>query len=588
MAMHRFKDLKIGHKLIVSHFSIAFLSIAMITVIAYVSVTFFLHKNVSDYNIQIINQLNSNIEKNLQYMDNLSIFISYNEDINSYLKNINLMSIREKYNLDYKIQAFLINLSGFNPLVSGIYVFATRSQSRSTDIIRMDKEGEFKDVVFPDQEQWYLDLQRGKNYKTIFTAQAADKVAKYCVARKIADKDTGAIMGIVVISCGINTIRDLTKNFDLGPDSLIKILDAQKKQIFISNESNSNYRKFIPDHTGNYTAAIDGKKALVSCNISDYSKWMITCMVPVSYIDRDVTVILRILAIISVICLLVMVVLSQLIARGISRPIISLERKMEQVMKGNFDTRIDVDRTDEIGRLSATFNQMINKINELITTTYKLKIQEQEAELNALLAQINPHFLYNTLESIRTLAVLNDDYDVAKMITALGKFLRLKSNSESKMIPVGQEVEHAESYIALMQMKLKGKIRFKVAVDHEIDQYRIIKLTLQPLIENAIVHGLKSGELPGAIYLTGRRENGSAVLEIGDNGGGMAADALDRLMLQINTPGDEDHVSGSIGLKNVNTRLKLAFGEEFGLAIESVKGVGTKVMVRIPAVIWEG
>lgn len=579
-------DLKIKNKLLFTYITIAFLPIVTISAIGYYAFTYYFHKNTSDYNIQIVNQLNNNIENNLVYMDNLSIFISYNEDIQFYLNNSSSMQIREKYDLEYKIQEFLINLTGFNPLVSSIHIYSTETK----DILRINKLGEFKPDQFPDREDWYNNLMSSTKYKNVFVLKENGTVDKYCVGRKIIDKKTQAVIGVVLVSCDIKTIEELTKSFDFGPDGTIIILDREKNIVFASNSNKMNEKfqeilKFVPSRDGNYTSVINNEKVLVSSNTSEYSGWMINCFIPIKYIDRDISAILLIILLVSSVCLVIMIIISILIAKGISGPIVRLGKKMEQVKKGKFDTRILVDRKDEIGELSLTFNEMIERINDLITTVYETKIKEKEAELNALQAQINPHFLYNTLESIRTLAVLNDDYDTSKMITALGKFLRLKINSDQRTITVEREVEHAESYISLMHMKFKGKISFKVHVDRGIYKYRMVKLTFQPVIENAICHGLKNGEYPGEISLTGRMENDLLVFEIKDNGCGMEEGELSLLIQRINTGLKEENTSGSIGLKNVNARLKLIFGEEYGLKIDSAIGIGTTVTVKIPVVV---
>lgn len=581
-AKQNYKDLKIKNKLLYSYFSLIFLPIIIVSSFAYFSFSYYFQKNVIDYNVQIINQLNKNIENNIEYMDNMGMFVSYNSDIQYFIKNSSGMSIEEKYKAEYKIEELLINLTSFNPLVSSIYIYGTDNK----EILRVNKVNDFLLDVFPEDKEWYADFLKDKSYKKFFLLKDTSGNLDYCVGRKIIDRVTKKTIGIVVLSCDVSTISKLADNFYFGPEGALKILDSENNLVYITNdyERKSDYQQvltYVPETAGNYTENINGHSMLVSNNKSTYTGWSITCFVPVKYINRDINIILRIILIVSFGCLILMAVISNGIAKGIAGPIIKLEKKMQKVKEGDLSTQIVVDRKDEIGRLSSEFNDMTKRINELFTTIYQSRLNEREAELSALQAQINPHFLYNTLESIRTLASLNDDYDTAKMITALGKFLRLKIHNNKRTISVEQEVEHARSYIMLMQMKLKN-IEFIVDIEPDIGEYKIVKLILQPIIENAIYHGLREKGYNGTISIAGRVEADKLVFIISDDGAGMTPDELKGLCRRINHVDEDDENFGSIGLKNVQNRLKLIFGREYGLEIESAKNRGTIVIVKIP------
>jgi two-component system, sensor histidine kinase YesM len=263
---------------------------------------------------------------------------------------------------------------------------------------------------------------------------------------------------------------------------------------------------------------------------------------------------------------------------------------MMELSTGNFDVTMEYKGKDEIGILSAYFNNMVKKLKDLINENYQSKIREnellfleKEAQLNALQQQINPHFLYNTLESIKWMAYMNGAKEASDMATALGKFFKGSITKGNDWVTLEEEIEHLKNYIYIQQLRYQDKFIISWDIDEEIKYYKTIKLILQPILENAIVHGIEDMKTGGIITIKGYMAEKSVCFEITDNGRGMSIRELTELKSRFlsDLSGSKQ---GSIGISNVFKRLKLYFGENSSFVIESEEGKGTTVKFRIPAI----
>jgi two-component system sensor histidine kinase YesM len=323
-----------------------------------------------------------------------------------------------------------------------------------------------------------------------------------------------------------------------------------------------------------------GKKFLVVRNRLRSVDWNITCFIPTKYINRDIYNLTVIVMAAALVILLAVVLIVNLLVRTISNPIIELSEKMHQVKEGDFSVRVPVTIQDEIGVLSEVFNEMAERIDELIKTNYLANLRQKEATIKSLQAQINPHFLYNTMESIRTLAVLNDDYDTARMIATLGSYLRFKLHGKSRWISLSEELENVRNYITIMQMKYDQPIHLNIDIENNFLHRRIIKLILQPVVENAILHGFSEIGRDGTIWIRAKFNARNIIIEVQDNGCGMDEKRLLEIREILQAQGKDD--GENIGLKNVYDRIRLEFGEPFGLTVDSSPQSGTAVCLILP------
>jgi two-component system sensor histidine kinase YesM len=281
-------------------------------------------------------------------------------------------------------------------------------------------------------------------------------------------------------------------------------------------------------------------------------------------------------ALILMLCLF----LSYYIPLSITRPIRRLTQVTDQVAKGDLTVRSDVTGGLEAQVLSDSMNTMIDKINELLEQVKTEQVRLRKAEFELLQSQINPHFLYNTLDAIVWLAEAGEQKKVVSMVGSLSDFFRISLNQGQDILDVREELQHVRSYLEIQQMRYQDILQYEICVPEELYSSRIPKITLQPLVENALYHGIKNKRGKGMIRIDGEMEDSDCILRITDNGRGMTPERLGQVREGIrNRNACETEI---YGLYNVNERIRLNFGEKYGITITSTYGEGTCVTVRLP------
>jgi len=300
-----------------------------------------------------------------------------------------------------------------------------------------------------------------------------------------------------------------------------------------------------------------------------------------------------------IVSVMISIIASMLFAHSITTPLAQLVTIMDKAINHEFHVQFPYPYEDEVGNLAKSFNYMVKEIDHLITelniNIEALKEEKEnvrivqagkrKAELKALQAQINPHFLYNTLNAITWQAVDQGASDISVMSNSLGKFFRIALSKGSEIITIGEELEHITSYLAIQEIRYKSKMVYRIEVEDDIRELYIIKLVLQPLVENAIYHGIKLKETPGFIHITVHRLAGKDMgpvikICVADNGPGIEDEKLNQINNNLKS-GIIDRESG-YGIYNVNERLRLYYGQAFGLTYESKYGEGTRAVMIIP------
>ena len=271
---------------------------------------------------------------------------------------------------------------------------------------------------------------------------------------------------------------------------------------------------------------------------------------------------------------------SYYIPLSITRPIRKLSEVTDQVAKGDLRIRFDARSGVEVNRLSDSLNTMIDKINELLEQVTTEQIRLRKAEFELLQTQINPHFLYNTLDTIIWLAEAGKQREVVGMVGSLSEFFRASLNQGKDIISIREELQHVKSYLEIQQVRYQDILKYEIQVPGELDKYLIPKITIQPIVENALYHGIKNKRGLGRIRVSGKEEEGGFAIQVEDNGIGINEERLRQVRdkIQYRTPAEND----IYGLYNVNERIRLNFGEKFGISIESVYGEGTVVSIHFP------
>lgn len=322
------------------------------------------------------------------------------------------------------------------------------------------------------------------------------------------------------------------------------------------------------------TVHINNQKLLVLSKSIPQSGWLIYTYVPVKNVSLNAGKILTATSIVAGVCVLILLVLISVLTNNMMKRIHIFVSWMKRVEAGEMDLQVKTEVKDEIGELMIRFGNMLKRLNEVIQESYASKVIQKDAELRALQAQINPHFLYNTLSFVNWKALRSEEHDISHIVVSLSKFYRTALNKGGQIITVRDELENIMSYLEIMLIMKNYNFEVVYDIDERVYSYRMINLVLQPLVENAIQHGIdKKDDGRGQLLLTAHIVEDTVVFTVEDNGQGISEELIgDLLTVQ----------SSGYGLKNVNERLQLKFGDEYGITISSTIGEGTVMRVTIP------
>ncbi len=291
----------------------------------------------------------------------------------------------------------------------------------------------------------------------------------------------------------------------------------------------------------------------------------------------------------SVIMLLAIIALVLIVTtdmtKSITKPVNDLCKALEKVASGDFAVRSEVKSHDEIGVLSDSFNSMTEEIEQMVSTIKHSERMMRDAEIRLLQEQINPHFLYNALDTIVWLIECGETEKAENMVMSLSSFFRMVLSKGRDYISIRDEELHVKSYLEIQQIRYADILDYEININPEIYDFKIHKLTLQPIIENALYHGIKYKREGGKIEVTGYLKGNDVHLKVTDNGIGMDEEGLNELRDRISKPAKEG--GKGYGLANVNERIRMSFGEEYGMTVDSEKGVGTSIELVIPAIKYE-
>jgi two-component system sensor histidine kinase YesM len=275
-------------------------------------------------------------------------------------------------------------------------------------------------------------------------------------------------------------------------------------------------------------------------------------------------------------------VLSYFIPRSITRPITELIEVTEKVSAGDLTVHANEATGSETAVLSRSFNIMIDNTNGLLEEVRSEQVRLRKAEFQVLQAQINPHFLYNTLDAIVWSAEAGNQKQVVKMVRNLSDFFRTSLNQGKDIVTIGEELQHVRSYLEIQQVRYQDILQYEIDVPEEMHRYMIPKITIQPLVENALYHGIKNKRGLGLIRVSGSVGEDGLRIEVRDNGIGMSPERLAQVRESIGSDPDMSNTHDVYGIYNVNERIRMNFGDEYGIRVDSVYGEGTTVTVRLP------
>jgi len=573
----------IRQKLTVSHILVVLVCLLLFFAVSnYLVSSIVINRTIHNalQNTEVIRQA---MESQFRHAENLSTIIAANDTVQDILRSLDNRDELGSYVGRLELRAALDNIIEPRTSVSSVIIFPQDRNTRpvGTSQVRTER--------IEDYPEWDENRSHGtpiweptKPFSFQISYAPLDAVS---LTRPVYDISNGRLSALVQIHMFEPLISRLYADIKYGEtgrffivDSKGIVMSSKERAEIYTDLSGEAYMDWALSHQHDGRLfEMEGKRMLITTQQVKGMNWHIIGKVPVEELTRDSRRVTLLLVSAGAFCVLLAILLSFLLSRSISRPITGLSRAMANAGKGDLKVQMEVKGQDEVAFLSRSFNKMIGQISLLMDSVYTEQQRKREYELIALQAQINPHFLYNTLENVSALAKLERSEDVFLMVKALSRFYRIALSKGSSLISVREELDLVKDYVTIQQIRYRDQFDFYVDMEEELLQMTIVKLTLQPLVENAIYHGLRKKRGRGRIDIRGERSGDSLMIAVTDNGVGMK----DAGMLLQAVPESRPR---SFGVRSVDERIKLSFGPMYGLTIQSVPGEGTTLFMRMPAI----
>lgn len=543
--------------------------------------------NSKHYISEIVQQVNINIQSYITNMEDISMLASTNKDVKYYITETSFISDEERRPYEKRISDLFQSILITRKDIASIMVFGYNNRfvsDRRITSLNMNANAQ--------EQPWYKNA-KAEGGKSVISAPHVQNIIQneyrwvVSLSRELKSADGITGEGIFLVDLNLNVLGEICNHINLGKRGYVFILDKDGSIVYHPQQKliNSNLKEEMIDEvkqsgSGSFTTGDGNKKRIYTIQETHFG-WKI---VGVAYANELIANQYQInisYFLWTILALVIALYLSFFISRHLSRPIKLLQRSMKQVEKGDFSIRSDFRSENEIGQLGHTFNIMVGRIKDLMNQIIQNEESKRKSEMQLLQAQINPHFLYNTLDSIIWMAERKKHDEVVQMTSSLAKLFRAIINKNNETVPVRVEIEHITNYLLIQSMRYKDKLDFQIDVDPGILEVHIPKIILQPIVENAIYHGIKNSLEPGLVKITGREDGDNIVFVVADNGVGMEPEKLEQILKL------KDGIIKGIGVSNVNERIKL-FGNEFGLTFKSEKWEGTEVRIVLPKSAQKG
>ncbi len=561
-----FKNIKVSYKLFVTYIVAGLLPIMILFIFAFVQMQNILTeketKNIQSY----LYQATASADGQIRIFNNLSNYIVFNQTISQV--------VGYEYDSDYEMYENLVNIlkpmltsiKYFHEGVERLTIYFEGEIEYDTTLAPLKDMEDFpwvEEVLDDNDVHWFIDL----------------KNRELSSARKMTMLERSNIKGLLYIKASYDGLFESFEQSEIENYG-IYIVDNEGKVIYSDSdmEGQYGYTRLSYNKLEEELDKDDSKYTIISREFGS-TGWT-------AYLYKHNSLIINstepmiILAVATLIVGLVTSIFAMsLMSKFITKRISALKYNMKEVEKGNLELIVKSKDKDEIGELIDGFGSMLDTINKLINEVYHGEIKQREYEMRALQAQINPHFLYNSLSLINWKAIESGRYDISEIVLALSTFYRTSLNKGSNILTIEDELRNMRSYVKIQLLMHDNDFELIEEIEEEILKYDTLNLVLQPIIENAIDHGIDlKEEGQGYIKVTGKKEGKYISISVEDNGAGMDNETIEKLLIKN---------SKGYGLRNVNERIKLYFGEEYHLIIKSKVGEGTKITIRIPAIMRE-
>lgn len=591
------KHWTIQTKLTISFCLVLLISNGVITYLYYNHSVDQIYDKLSQSTHKTVLQVNKTLDFYIRDMERLSLSVFADPVVQRVLRDPADNEVRQmQYNSDVELR--LLNLSMVWPDIVGIYIYSLEGH------IYYQTKGVTPALGFTiQQEPWYDMVKQNKEEK-IFLIPTSWESHTYIaqnqvisLVRRISDTTVSRELGYMKIDLSLSALDDLVSDVQTDDVGRVIILSSDNRTLFdtkhkqpVDLAGEPFVGKISSEESGQFTYTVDGVPQLVVFNRSAYSGWKVAAMLPISTLNKENKQVRNSVLMLAAAMIGLASLFAYGIAKNLTRRIRRLKRMMVKAERGQFDATVEDSSFDEVGNLTRSFNTMLRSIDELIRENYILQLKETESQMMALQAQINPHFLYNTLNVMRSISNHYEATDVSRMIEVLSDMFRYSIIKDQGDVELREELEQVKRYMYIQNIRFEHQFELELDVPESLLASPIVRQTLQPIVENSVTHGLEALDKPGKLLIQARREQDTLIVRIQDNGIGIEPMQLAEIRRSLSDSraamnrnlSDRSAKGTGLGLGNVHQRLRLRFGKEYGLSIDSVWDQGTIVSLRMP------
>lgn len=456
--------------------------------------------------------------------------------------------------------------------------------------------GELKTSAHPETQDWFVQAQNQienihfstTHVQNLFQTADSDYRWVISLSRQVELTRGGSTQsGVLLVDISFSGFEQIFRNTTYGGEGYLYIVDRNgeiiyhpRQQLIYAGIEHENHQKVSQLSDGTHWLEFEGAERQVTVKTMGYTGWKLVSVVPVKGFEVSTGQFLLFLGSVMLFSIFLLIFVNNRLSAHISEPIRELERAVNETGKGKDMPKLSNEGCYEVRQLEHSIRTMVSTMHHLMEDVIQQEEDKRRSELEVLQSQINPHFLYNTLDSVIWLTESGQYDDAIRMVTSLGRLFRISLSKGKSIIPLADELEHANHYMAIQQIRYKNKFDFSIKLDTPIEALYSMKLIIQPILENAIYHGMAAADDDGEIKIRVWREQDEIYIDVSDNGLGMPPEVAQGL-LDETRPIASGKGSG-IGVRNVHRRLQLTFGADYGLTIFSEPDEGTMVRIHIP------
>jgi two-component system sensor histidine kinase YesM len=576
-----YKSLSIKNKISLLFILLSLLLLFILGMFASIISSSSVIKKTVENTIQNLNLVSGKFDIVFDNVENNAKIAIRNSDIQTVLFSTVSRQEKASYNEEKQVRKALMNTIEPKTNIDAMFIYDASGNVFNSGNIQVDSENPGLNISENSGEgtaKWIL-----THKSTYRKLQSYQDIISYLCA--LVHENSGKPLGTMEVCINERYVSSLYSEIKIGSSGYIFIADKNgtiisdnNKDLLYKSIREEPYYNWVTANEGGRIFKIGSKDCLVINSFYKRLDWLIIGIVPIKEITRD-SVLLRFnIFVIGLVCIILAVVMSMLLSSSITKPVIKLKEAMESVGEGNLEVTVDIGSNDEIGVLTQEFNKMVKNTSHLMSRILLEQQKKREYELALLHYQMNPHFLYNTLENICSLADHGRNSDIISVVSELALFYRGVLSKGSNIITLAEEISITERYLKILKLRYGDELEYKFDIDDRIYGVKTLKLLLQPIVENSVYHGIKNKRGKGVICIKGFLDGDRVNIWVKDNGIGIKPELIDRIF-----EGKESHCqTSSFGLKNTDERIKLYYGNMFGLNIESIYGEGTTVKIVLP------